>query len=474
MTKVRTRFSPSPTGYIHLGNARAALFSALYATRWDGTFILRIEDTDMTRSGEQYVEALQEDLHWMGIQWQEGPGVGGEYGPYWQSQRQSIYQKYYQVLEEKRLIYPCFCTDAELALARKLQLSRSQAPRYAGTCKKLSADEIAQRLGEGKQPAWRYAVPENTNIQFVDTVKGPQSFNSDDIGDFIIRRADGTAPFLFCNAIDDATMEVTHVLRGEDHLANTPRQIMLLQAMELPIPHYGHLSLIVGDDGAPLSKRHGSFSIQDIHKQGFLPLAIINYLGRLGHTADTQELLPFDELAQHFDLEKLSRSPARFDKIQLMFWQKLAVQALDVASLWKWLGEHVEHQVPQAKRQLFAETIKNNIEFPLDAIIWVKIFFHDLPEIDEEGITVIREAGEQFFVEAENAFDKFGTNTAAVLDEMKKTLKVNGKKLFMPFRASLTGKLHGPELKHIVELLGQDRIKHRLGRAVKIAVGETL
>jgi nondiscriminating glutamyl-tRNA synthetase len=184
--KVRTRFSPSPTGMIHLGNARAALFSDLFAAKYDGKFILRIEDTDASRSEIQYVDALQRDLHWLSIDWQEGPGVDGKYGPYWQSQRQDIYARYYKILEEKKLIYPCFCSDQELMLARKLQLSRGLAPRYSGTCLKLSADEITKRLSEGKKPAWRFSVPANEIIEFTDTVKGPQQFKSGDIGDFIV------------------------------------------------------------------------------------------------------------------------------------------------------------------------------------------------------------------------------------------------------------------------------------------------
>lgn len=469
--KVRTRFSPSPTGMIHLGNARAALFSALFAAKHDGTFILRIEDTDAARSEHRYVESLQEDLHWLGVSWQEGPGVNGDYGPYWQSQRQDIYAKYYKIFEEKKLIYPCFCSDQELMLARKLQLSRGLPPRYSGTCRKLSAAEIEKRLADGAKPAWRFIVPTQHTIEFVDTVKGPQQFKTDDIGDFIIRRADGTSPFLFCNAIDDAMMEVSHVLRGEDHLANTPRQIMLLNALELHVPLYGHLSLIVGEDGSPLSKRHGSFSVHEMREQGYLPIAIINHLTRLGHICDVQDLLPLNELAKHFYLEKLSRSPARFDLTQLMYWQKIAVQTLDVAELWRWLGENIQNQVPEEMRTLFAETIKTNIEFPHDAAVWAKIFFHENAHIDEAELNIIREAGEQFFVEAELAVDKFGIDLTKVLAEMKQTLGVQGKKLFMPLRVALTGKTHGPELAHIAELLGAKKLKHRLGQAFKLASG---
>lgn len=466
---IRTRFSPSPTGMIHIGNARAALFSALYATKNQGTFILRIEDTDAVRSEERFVDSLTDDLQWLGVHWQEGPGTDGAYGPYWQSQRQDIYATYYKELEEKKLIYPCFCTDQELALARKLQLSRSQAPRYSGTCLKLSAEEISKRLAEGQKPAWRFAIPKNIKIEFNDLVKGPQQFQGNDIGDFIVRRTDGTAPFLFCNAIDDAMMKVSHVLRGEDHLANTPRQILILKSLALHTPEYGHLSLIVGDDGAPLSKRHGSFSLNELRQKGYLPLALINYLARLGHICDTQEILPFEKLATYFYLDKLSRSPARFDLSQLMYWQKIAVQKLDDELFWRWIGDKIAAQVPDASKALFLETVKANIEFPEDALTWVKIFFHENVAMDEHEKQVIREAGEQFFVEAELAIDKYGIELPQVLADMKKTLGVSGKKLFMPLRLALTGKMHGPELAQVAELLGQQKMKHRLGKAFKVA-----
>lgn len=466
---VRTRFSPSPTGMIHIGNARAALYSALYAKKNHGQFILRIEDTDAARSEERYVESLQDNLHWLGIDWQEGPGVQGDYGPYWQSQRQAIYEKYYAILEEKKLIYPCFCTDQELMLARKIQLSRGLAPKYSGTCRKLSKEEIQARLDARKLPAWRFIVPEHQAITFDDVIKGPQAFQSDTIGDFIVRRADGTAPFLFCNAIDDAEMRVTHVLRGEDHVANTPRQLLILAALALHAPHYGHLPLIVGDDGTPLSKRHGSFSLDEMRNTGFLPNAIMNYLARLGHACEAQELLTFDALAQTFQLDKLSRSAARFDTIQLMYWQKIAVQSLSAEALWRWLGEQVLNQVPDPQRDLFALTVKANVAFPDDALEWAKIFFHEQINMNDENLNIIREAGEQYYVEAEQAIDKYGTELQSVLNDMKATLGVNGKKLFMPLRVALTGKTHGPELVQIAELLGKEKMKHRLGAAFKNA-----
>ncbi|OGT40164.1 MAG: glutamate--tRNA ligase [Gammaproteobacteria bacterium RIFCSPHIGHO2_12_FULL_38_14] len=465
---VRTRFSPSPTGNIHLGNARAALFSALFAKKNNGVFILRIEDTDLSRSQEQYIESLQQDLHWLDINWQEGPGVDGSFGPYRQSERADLYTTYYEKLEHDGLVYPCFCTDQELLLARKMQLAQGQPPRYLGTCRHLSDEAKATHLAAGKKPAWRFIIQQDAAIEFVDIVKGPQRFINQHIGDFIIRRADGTFPFLFSNAIDDALMQVTHVLRGEDHLANTPRQLMLLRALKLHEPQYGHLSLILGDDGAPLSKRHGSYSVDDMHRQGYLPLAVINYLAHLGHTADVQTLLSFDELAKHFHLDKLSKSPARFDVAQLMFWQKMAVQSMDTLDLCRWIGEENLNQVPEDKRLLFVDIVKSNIEFPRDALQWAKIFFHELAPIEPAYLHILREAGEQFFVEAGLAVDQYGTDFDRVLKEMKQTLGVSGKKLFMPLRIALTGKEHGPELALIATLLGEVKLKHRLGHAVHL------
>ena len=259
------------------------------------------------------------------------------------------------------------------------------------------------------------------------------------------------------------------MLRGEDHIANTPRQLMILNALSLAHPHYGHLSLIVGDDGAPLSKRHGSFSLHELHDTGYLPLAIANYLTRLGHICEAHELLSFEQLAQHFNVEKLSRSPARFDLGQLMYWQKIAVQALDEIQFWRWTGDKIANQVPEDKQALFVATIKANVEFPRDVLMWANIFFHDNVQVAEEDLQIIRDAGEQFFVEAELAVDKYGIDWQPILADMKQSLGLSGKKLFMPLRVALTGKLHGPELAQVAALLGQEKMKHRFSRAFKMA-----
>lgn len=466
---IRTRFSPSPTGLIHLGNARAALFSSLFAVKNKGAFVLRIEDTDQSRSEHQYTELLQDDLKWLGIHWQEGPGVNGPHGPYWQSKRHEIYARYYQQLEELGRAYPCFCTDHELALNRKIQLSRGQAPRYPGTCRGLSKEEVAKRIALGKMPALRFRVPTQTMVEFVDLVKGPQHFNSDDIGDFIIRRADGTSSFMFCNAIDDSLMEVTHVLRGEDHLSNTPRQLMILRALEMRTAEYGHLSLITGDDGSKLSKRHGSSSLHDLREIGYLSSAVLNYMARLSHAYDEQKLMSFNALADLFNLEKLSRSSARFDLNQLLHWQKEAVRTLSVNEMWDWVGPSLQEGIPPEKRDLFIKLIQENALFPADASQWKKILFDHEMEWSDDQVSILRAAGKAFFIAAEKAVQKHGTDLKATLDEMKVELNISGKGLFMPIRLALTAEEKGPELLHIVTLLGTDEVLKRFKKAEEVA-----
>jgi len=472
MMTVRTRFAPSPTGLLHIGNARAAFYSALYAKRAGGVFILRIEDTDVARSDLRYVESLQGDLQWLGIQWQEGLGVDGQYGPYWQSQRHAIYLEYYEQLVTRNLTYPCFCSEEELALERKLQLSRGLAPRYRGTCRALSAAEIEQRLARGLKPTLRFRVPAQEEISFQDLIKGPQKFNSADIGDFIIRRADGTASFMFCNAIDDALMQVSQVLRGDDHLANTPRQLMIMRALGLHQPQYGHLAMITGEDGTPLSKRHGSYSLSDLRQRGYLPQAVINYLGRLGHGYEAQQLLSFADLARDFHVEKISRSAAHFDLNQLLHWQKMAVAVLEAPAFWKWLGPDLQKRVPEKMQERFVEAVKPNTCFPEDASRWVDILFHKRLQFTETDLTILQQAGEQFFVEAEQAVEAHGTDFKAILQDIKSALQLSGKNLYMPLRIALTGETDGPELAQIAAILGPKQVRERFSHAFQIASGK--
>lgn len=459
---LKTRFCPSPTGRMHLGNARTALFNALLAySAKDGVFLLRIEDTDPERSRDEYTVGLQQDLQWMGCQWHEGPEHDQGNGPYHQSERQAIYDQYYLVLEQKGLVYPCFCSEQELAVSRKLQRASGKPPRYAGTCRSLSTDEVQAKLEQGLKPTLRFRVEDGQLITFEDLVRGKQRFNGIDIGDFIIRRADGTAPFMYCNAIDDALMGVTHALRGEDHLTNTPRQCLILQALELPMPQYGHISLIVGSDGSPLSKRHGSKSIQELRQQGFLPMAIVNYMARLGHYFENDEFMSFAELAHGFKVEQLGRAPAKYDEAQLMRRQHQAVAALSAQEFSAWVGEDALVDVPADKRQLFIETVQPNVTFPEDVAAWSRILFGGGAEFDDENKAVLQQAGASFFTVAKSAIQNHKTDFKAFNDQLKQELDVKGKALFQPVRVALTGQLHGPEMAKIFELLGEQELQQR-------------
>lgn len=462
---IKPRFCPSPTGLITLGNTRTALFNALYARGHDGVFLLRIEDTDQTRSKEEYTEQMQADLLWLGLDWQEGPGHDLGNGPYWQSQRHEVYAKYYAILEQEELAYPCFCSEEQLALSRKIQRSQGQPPRYSGTCRSLSKDEIAAKLEQGLKPTLRFKVPSGTTVEFQDHVKGLQKFLADDIGDFIIRRADGTAAFMYCNAVDDAMMGTTHVIRGEDHLTNTPRQIMILQALNLPLPEYCHVSMIVGADGKPLSKRFGNSSIQDLRAAGYLPLAINNYLARLGHYYADNALMSLDELAQGFEFANLGSAPARYDASQLDYWQKEAVLQLSEDELAVWLGDSIDNLVPENSQADFINCIKDNIVFSSDATKWAQIIFAEKLEVADKELEILKQADAEFYQVALDNLPETQTDFKALCKALTSQLGVKGKQLFQPLRIALTGQLHGPQMPEIVKLMGVERIQSRLQQA---------
>ncbi len=464
--RLKTRFAPSPTGLMHLGNARTALFNALYAYSQGGIFLLRIEDTDIERSQEDFARQLLEDLRWLGLDWQEGPLVGGEETSYYQSQRGETYAKYYAQLEQlEQVVYPCFCSPQELALSRRVQQSAGQAPRYADTCARLSPADIAAKLAKGLQPTLRFRVPRGQTVEFTDLVRGPQKFACDDLGDFIIRRADGTPAFFFCNAVDDALMGITHVLRGEDHLANTPRQQLILQALGLPIPQYGHISLILGNDGTPLSKRNGSQSVQELRSQGWLAEGVVNYLARLGHTCSHDHFLSLSALAQEFSVERLGRAPAHFDEQQLHHWQQVAVSHTTEEQLWQWMGEAVQAIVPTSARAEFIVAVRPNVVYPQDALHLAQIFFTEDWQIQADAHTVIVEAGMAFFEEAVKTLGETQADYKKWVALLKDRTGKKGKTLFMPLRAALTGETHGPEMVHVLPLLGMERARGRLQRA---------
>jgi len=466
MTKaVKTRFAPSPTGHIHIGNVRTALINALYAKKNDGVFLLRVENTDQTRSKPEYVKMLKEDMAWLGLAWQEGPDCDKGAGPYFQAERGDIYDKYYTALEEAAKVYPCFCSDSELAVSRRVQQASGIAPRYAGTCRDLSKEAISQKLSAGLAPTLRFRVPQTETVSFLDLVKGEQRFACADIGDFIIRRADKTAAFFFSNAIDDALMQVTHVFRGDDHLTNTPRQMLILKALGLMPPHYGHLSTILGEDGAPLSKRHGSFSVQEVKTHGYLPSALQNYLGRLGHTYADNTFMDFNALGQHFNEQALNRAPAKFDMAQLKFWQKEAVMQLEAEAFKQWIMP----ELPAGKDtpDAFFALMQANIMFPLEARIWAETIFQDEIPYSDDTLEVLSQVDAAYYAEAIAALKAHGLDLKALLNAIKTKLNIKGKALYLPLRLVTTNLPHGPEMANVLQLMGLSRVQHRFASIQK-------
>jgi glutamyl-tRNA synthetase len=462
---VKTRIAPSPTGLLHFGNVRTALFNALFAKREGGSFLLRVEDTDVARSREDYVRALQDDLHWLGLHWQEGEGAGGDAGPYRQSQRTDVYATYLGQLQAQGLVYPCFCTPVELEVSRKVQAAAGQPPRYSGKCAHLKPDEVGAKQAQGMSFALRFRMPKGAVILFDDLVRGPQKFPSDDIGDFIIRRSDGTFAFFFVNAVDDALMGVTHVMRGEDHLTNTPRQIALLQALGLPVPTYAHISLIVDKQGAPLSKRSGSLSVQELKELGYFAGAVNNYLARLGHHFAETRFLSLDELAAHFSPEHLGRAPARYDRIQLDHWQAQAVAHADVGTITAWLLPSVLGMVPTEDFATFAEAVRDNVLFPHDAKLWAEAVYADALPLSDRAREVLEATPPGFFRHALNALQP-DMDFNAFANRVKAASGASGKQLFQPLRAALTGHLHGPEMPRLFKLIRRERAKRRLSAHV--------
>src|SRR5579859_2474990 len=320
MSAVRVRFAPSPTGYLHVGGARTALFNWLFARHSGGKFILRIEDTDRERSKPEYEEGIIRDLQWLGLDWDEGPSLGGRFGPYRQTERASLYREQLKKLLATGSVFHCFCTYKELEAERLAAQSTGKIYRYSGKCRNLPAEEIQAKRKAGNPFSIRLKVPEGTT-SFNDIVRGVVTVDHAEIDDFILVRSGGEPTYNFVASVDDALMKISHVIRGDDHLSNTPKQILICQALGLPLPLFAHIPLILGVDRTPLSKRHGANAVGEFKRQGYLPEAMVNYLALLGWSFDGKtEIFSKDELVKKFSLERVVKSAACFDyeKLQWM------------------------------------------------------------------------------------------------------------------------------------------------------------
>lgn len=474
--KLKTRFCPSPTGLMHIGNLRTGLFNVLLAHSLAAKgepcdFVLRVEDSDPVRSKHLFTESIYRDLHWMACDWQEGPEKENGNGPYFQSQRHEIYEKYYQQLLDNNQAYWCYCTETELSIVRRNQINAHQPPRYAGTCRHLTPEQRAAKEAKGLKPALRFRIPDNETVTFTDFIQGPKSFQTSDIGDFIIKKMDGSSSFMFCNAVDDALMGITHAMRGEDHLTNSPRQILILQALGLTPPQYGHMPLILGFDGKPLSKRNGSQAIESLRNEGYFAIALANYLSRLGHHYPEEKLMPMTALGENFDVAHISRSPAHFDEVQLKHWQKEAVLQLTVEAFWEWIEPHVKHLVSPEMSQAFCECIMQNVIFPQDAVSWAQQLLTDQFTMDPDAKALVTEMGEERLHAIQSAIQEHGEDYAQIQKTLKEKTDLKGKALFMGLRSVLTGRTYGPELGKIIPLMGKQLLLYRIEWILHAAKG---
>ncbi|HVZ81057.1 MAG TPA: glutamate--tRNA ligase [bacterium] len=470
---VRVRFAPSPTGSLHLGNVRTALYNWLYARHTQGVFILRVEDTDKERSSEAHCEELMEIMTWLGLKWDEGPRVGGPYAPYKQSERTSIYEEHLQRLKDKGMVYSCYCTEEELELERKRQLGRGHMPKYGGKCKKLTAEERKKLDAEGKPSVLRFIVPPG-EILVQDEVRGEVRFPDDQIGDFVLTRSDKSPTYNFTVVVDDALMKVTHVVRGEDHLSNTPKQILLYQALGYVPPKFAHLSIIKGPDGQKLSKRHGETSVESYKAKGYRPDAFLNYLALLGWAPKSGEILTLDQMAAEFDLTHVGKSGAIFDqqKLHWMGQQYLNHVPLDdlTRSLLPYLTDAQYITRDQARTKFdwlkgVVDTVRKGLGCLSDIVKETFFFFSDELSYSHEQTEEMKaqkpllEAYHQAFA----AISDFnGDNFGKAVKEVGAKSGVKGKALYHPLRLALTGREDGPELVKIGPLLGKDEVLKRL------------
>jgi nondiscriminating glutamyl-tRNA synthetase len=472
---MRLRFAPSPTGHLHVGNARTALFNWLLARGQGGTFVLRIEDTDAERSTAESEASILEDIRWLGLTWDEGPDVGGPFPPYRQSERLDTYRDYAEKLIEAGQAFHCFCTAETIEAQRQKALADGRVPRYEGTCRSIPLDAARARRAAGESAVVRFRIPDVEEVAFDDAVRGHVVFKREMLGDFVIVRSDGLPTYNFAVVVDDSLMKITHVIRGEDHVSNTPRQVLLYRALGEAPPTFAHLSLVLGPDHTPLSKRHGATSVAEFRSKGILPESLVNYLALIGWSpGQDQELLPAAELARRFTLEAVGKSAGVFD-LEKLAWvnrhyvkeaasdrlARLAVPFLRQAGVFTddAASASVPAALPSTEALAYLATVMPMVKGAVDTLADIPARLHFLFAFDvttgatRDRVTALgAEAGAGAVIAALRdelaAAPRIADRDAfrAIVDRVKTKSGQKGKALFHPIRVALTGEDAGPEL----------------------------
>jgi nondiscriminating glutamyl-tRNA synthetase len=479
---IRTRYAPSPTGHLHIGGARTALFSYLYARNRGGDFIIRIEDTDQTRHVETGIDSQLNGLKWLGLDWNESVDVGGAYGPYRQLERLDIYKEYSDRLIAGGHAYHCYCSEAELEAEREAQEARGEMPRYSGRCRSLTAEQVEAFRAEGRKPTVRFRVPADVVYAFEDEVREHVEFQSNDIGDWIMVRPDGIPTYNFAVVIDDHLMKITHVVRGEEHLSNTPRQLMVYHAIGAEPPKFGHLPLILNQDRKKMSKRDESIIqfIEQYRELGYLPEAIVNFIALLGWSpGGEQEIFSREELIAQFGLDRISKSGAVFDTEKLNWMNNHYLRAADLDRVVDLAIPHLvragrlpSSELDAAGREWVTALVALYLEqlrYAAEIVDLSAMFFEDVVTDEAEAAAVLAEEQVPTVLRAFAEQVRATPDEAYSADAIKAALKAvqtetgfKGKQLFMPVRAAITGQTHGRDLNQTLWLLGKAKVLARL------------
>ena len=483
-SKMRLRFAPSPTGMLHIGGARTALFNWLFARHNGGTFVLRIEDTDQVRSTEEAVNVILDGMKWLGLDWDEGPGKEGKYGPYYQMQRLSLYQKYAEQLIKEKKAYYCYCTREELAASREKQSKlNKKVIKYDRRCLNLSEKERKKFEESGRKPVIRLKIPEK-KIQFNDLLRGEVSFDGALLTDFVIVKSDGIPTYNYAVVIDDALMKITHVMRGDDHISNTPKQILIFEALGFSLPKFAHIPMIMGEDHTKLSKRHGAASVMEYERMGYASEALVNYIALLGWSpGNDREIMSKTEIIKEFSLENISKHAAIFSMDKLNWFNNEYMKKMSVDDLARFLLPYLKEANYLEKKELSAEKynwlkeivklmqgrFRNISQF----IEFTDYFFKDKIDMEpqafqsvlnKEGVIEILSALKEKLMEIECWSE---SNLETAVRTVATSLQIKGGKIIHPTRVSLTGKKIGPGLFELMLFLGKERNIQRIKDAIE-------